>query len=144
MSCQRSGVITTSKYRLFSLPVIPPYHTYYNARGNPSLFIYRLTVRASLFVDVMLGILCTSGSGTRAACSRRTVGNLQLAYEIVRHNFQERTDKQAESKEKWLIPHYQPGYHLLICRSVDDGPGPKLCSPWHGPVLCMFTVSRRP
>ena len=65
----------------------------------------------------MLGILCMSGSGTRAACSRRTVGNLQLAYEIARHSLQERTDKQAESKEKLSIPQYQPG---LPSRKMKD------------------------
>ena len=104
----------------------------------------RLTVRAPLLVDIMLGILCTSDSGTPATCSRRTVGTLQLDYEIVRHNLQERTDKQAESNEKLSIPHHQPGYHVLIHRPVADRPNPKLCSPWHGALLCVFAVSRRP
>ena len=91
----------------------------------PLFFQNRLTVRASLLVDIMLGILCVSGSGTRPVCSRRTVENLKIAYEIVRHNLQERTDKQAESEEKLSIPHYQPGCHVLIHRPVADGPNPK-------------------
>ena len=114
-----------SYYRLISLPVTPPYHTCNNARGNPQIFLNRLIVTASLLVDIMLGILCVSGSGTRPVCSRRTVENLKIAYEIVRHNLQERTDKQAESEEKLSIPHYQPGCHVLIHRPVADGPNPK-------------------
>ena len=107
MSCRR--VFGYSYYHLISLPVTPPYHTCNNARGNPQIFFNRLIVTASLLVDIMLGILCMSDTGTPATWSRRTVESLKIAYENVRHNLQERTDKQADSEEKLSIPHYQPG-----------------------------------
>ena len=53
-------------------------------------------------VDNILGILCTSGSGTRLKYFRRTVENLQLAYEIACSNLQERTDEQSETNEKHI------------------------------------------
>ena len=87
--------------------------------------------RASLPFDIILGVQCTSGSGTRLDYSRRTVENLQLAYEIARRESQERADKQSESNEKLSIPQYQPGDHVSVHRpyTVADGPNPKLISP---------------
>ena len=89
----------------------------------------------------MLGILCMSGSGTRAGCSCRTVGNLQLAYETVRYNLQERTAKKAESKEKLSIPHYQPWYHVLIHRPLMMDPIPNFVVPGMVPYcVCLQLV----
>ena len=90
-------------------------------------FIY-FDHRASFPVDIILRIPYIVGSGTRLGCSRRTVENLQLAYEIASRNLQERTDKQAESKEIVSFPHSQPGYQVLIHRpcTVADGLNPKL------------------
>ena len=93
--------------------------------------------RASVPVDLIIGVPCTSGSGTRLDCSRRTVENLQLAYELARRNLQERADKQSESNEKLSIPQYQPGDQVLVHRpyTVADGPNPKLVVPGVVPLL---------
>ena len=96
--------------------------------------------RASLPVDIILGVPCTFGSGTRLDYSRRTVENLQLAYEIARRNLQERADKQSESNEKFVDSAISAWGSSVSTPSlpytVADGPNPKLISPWRGP----FTV----
>ena len=96
--------------------------------------------RASLPVDVHIGVPSTSGSGTRLEYSRRTVEYVQLAYEIARRNLQERADKKAESNEKFSIPQYQPGDQVLLVHrpnTVADGPNPKNISSSRGPsTLC--------
>ena len=63
-------------------------------RRNPTFF-FMFGRRALIPVDIILGVPCTSGSGTRLGYSRRTVGNLPLAYEKACRNVQERTDKQT-------------------------------------------------
>ena len=117
------------------LPFIQLAHnTAYNKMLEETPHFLMFDRRASLPVDIILGVPCTSGSGTRLDCSRRTVENLQLAYEIARRNLQERADKQSESNETLSIPQYQPGDRVLVHRpyTVDDGPNPKLTSPWRG------------
>ena len=74
-----------------------------------TLHVFMFGRRASLPLDIILGVSCTPGSGTRLEYSRCTVENLQLSYEIARRSLQERTDKQAESNEKLSIPQHQPG-----------------------------------
>ena len=99
--------------------------------------------RALLPVDVILGLPSSRTDSTRLDYSRRTVENLQLAYEIVRRNMKERTDKQAESNEKLTVPQFEPGEQVLVHRphTVTDGPNPKLISPWHGPFTVRSKVS---
>ena len=94
--------------------------------------------RASLSVDIFPGVPCTSDSGTRLDYSRRTVENLQLAFEIARRNLQERAGKQSKFNEQLSTPEYQPRDQVLVHRpyTVADGLNPKLIIPWRGP----FTV----
>lgn len=75
--------------------------------------------------------------------SRRTVENLQLAYELARRNLKERTDRQAVENEKLSFPSFKSGDQVLIHRpyNVTDGPNPKLSSPWHGPYTVRSQLS---
>ena len=69
------------------LPMIQLAHTTaYNKtlEGTPHVLMFGR--RASLPVDIILGVPSTSGSGTRLGYFRRTVENLQLACEIARRN----------------------------------------------------------
>lgn len=118
MFSQRLDIITTW-YPLFSLPIIPPHNTYYNAQRNPSFFCNRLTVRASLPVDIIIGILfvyvCSVLEQDRpVAVVPLKNKKCNIAYEMARHKWQQHTDKQADSQYKLFIPHYQPGYNVLI------------------------------
>ena len=89
------------------LPFIPLAHnTAHNKTLEETPHFLLFGRRASLPVDIILGVPCTSGSGTRLDYSRRTFENLQLVYEISRRNLQERADKQSESNEKVSIPQY--------------------------------------
>ena len=56
--------------------------------------------RALLPVDVILGVPSSGSDSSKLDYSRRTVDNLQIAYETARRNLKERTDKKAESNEK--------------------------------------------
>lgn len=87
--------------------------------------------RALLPVDVILGAPSSDGTASRLEYSRRTVDNLQLAYEVVRRNLSERASKQADSNEKLIVPQFVPGEQVLVHspHSVTDGPNPKLISP---------------
>ena len=99
--------------------------------------------RASLPVDIILGVPRTSGSGTRLEYSRRTVENLQLAYEIAPRYLRECADKQEESNEKFSFPQRTTGDHVLVHRpyTVGDGPNPELISPWRGPFTVRSQLS---
>jgi len=99
--------------------------------------------RALLPVDVILGLPSSGSTSSRLDYTRRTVENLQLAYEMARRNLQERSDKQADSNEKLAVPQFEPGEQVLVHRphTVTDGPNPKLISPWHGPFTVRSKVS---
>jgi len=126
------------------LPFIQLAHnTAYNKTLEDTPHFLMFGRRASLTVDIILGVPCTSGSGTRLEYSRRTIENLQLAYEIARRNLQERTDKQTETNEKLSFPQYQQGDQVFVHRpyTVADGPNPKLISPWRGPFTVRSQLS---
>ncbi len=86
-------------------------------------------------VDNILGVPAADVPQTPLDYSRRTVNNLQLAYELARRNLKERADKQAVDNDKLSFPRFKPGDQVLLHRpySETDGPNPKLVSPWHGP-----------
>ena len=87
-----------------SLPVIQLAHnTAYNKTLEETPNCLMLGRRASIPVDVILDIPCTSGSGTWLDYSRRTVENLQLAYEIAHRNLQTRREVVASCESN-------PGY----------------------------------
>ena len=126
------------------LPFIQLAHnTAYNKTLEETPHFFMFGRRASLPVDIILGVPCTSSSATRLDYSRRTAENLQLAYAIARRNLQERADKQSESNEKLSIPQYQPGDQVLVHRphTVADGPNPKLISPCRGPFTVRLQLS---
>ena len=78
------------------LPFIQLAHnTAYNKTLEETPHFLMFGRRASLPVDIILGVSCTSGSGTRQDYSCRTVEKLQPVYEIARRSLQERADKQA-------------------------------------------------
>ena len=99
--------------------------------------------RATLPIDVILGVPNNSASQSRQDYSRRTVENLQFAYKIARRNLQERTEKQAKSNAKLTFPSFQPGDRVLVHRPYTeaDGPNPKLISPWRGPFVVRSRLS---
>ena len=90
---------------------------------------------AVLPVHLILGVPSTSAPQTQLDYSKRTVENLQLAYELARRNLRERADKQAVVNETLSFPSFETGEQILIHRpyNEDDGPNPKLISPWRGP-----------
>ena len=66
---------------------------------TPQYLVFGRT--ATLPVELILGVPSTDAPQNKLDYSRRTVENLQLAYELVRRNVQERADKQAvENKKK--------------------------------------------
>ena len=97
--------------------------------------------RATLPIDVVLGVPNNSASQSRQGYSRSTVDNLQFAYEIARRNLQERTEKQAKSNAELTFPSFQPGYRVLVHRPYTEanGPNPKLISSWRD----LFVVRSR-
>ena len=94
--------------------------------------------RASLPVDRRRPVYVRFWNPT--GYSRRTVENLQLAYEIVRRSLQERADKQSEFNEKLSILQYR---QVLVHRpyTVGDGPKSKLIGPWRGPFTVRSQLS---
>lgn len=98
---------------------------------------------AVLPVDLILGVPATTLPQSQLDYSRRTVENLQLAYELARRNLKERADKQATSNEKLSFPSFTTGDQVLIHRPYHetDGPNPKLYSPWHGPYTVRTKLS---
>ena len=83
------------------LPFIQLAHsTAYNKSLEETPHLLMFGRKALLPVDIILGVPCTSGSGTRLEYSHRAVENPQLAYEIARRNLQKYADKQEESNEK--------------------------------------------
>ena len=81
-----------------------------------------------------------SGSGTLPVvpfkiCNPRT--------KFARRSLQERTDKQAESKEQLSIPQYQPGDQVFVHRpcTVADGPNHKRIRPRRDPFSVRSQLS---
>ncbi|CAB1098409.1 unnamed protein product [Ectocarpus sp. CCAP 1310/34] len=97
----------------------------------------------TLPVELFLGVPATDAPQSRLDHSRRTVENLQLAYELARRNLKERTDKQAVENEKLSFPSFKMGDQVLLHRPYNetDGPNPKLVSPWHGPFTVRSQIS---
>lgn len=105
---------------------------------------YLVFGRAPLLpVDLILGVPATDTPQSRLDYSRRTVENLQLAYELVRRNLKERVSKQASANEKLSFPSFTSGEKVLVHRPYHetDGPNPKLYSPWHGPYVVRSKLS---
>ena len=98
---------------------------------------------ATLPVELILGVLSTDAPQGQLDYSRRTVENLQLAYELARRNLKERADKLAVENEKLSFPCFKMGDRVLLhCPYHDtDGPNPKLVSPWHGPYTVRAKLS---
>ena len=74
-------------------------------------------------------------SQSRQDYSRRTVENLQVAYEIARRNLQERAEKQAKSNENITFPSFQPGDPSAIHRPYTPADGP-CCALGDPPLHC--------
>ena len=98
---------------------------------------------AVLPVELILGVPATPAPQSRLDYSRRTVKNLQLAYELARRNLKERADKQAVANEELSFPSFVQNDQVLIHRPYQetDGPNPKLNSPWHGPYFVRSQLS---
>ena len=97
----------------------------------------------TLPVELILGVPSTDAPQSQLDYSRRTVENLQLAYELARRNLKERADKQAVENEKLSFPCFKMGDRVLLHRPYHDtdGPNPKLVSPWHGPYTVRAKLS---
>ena len=89
---------------------------------------------AVLPVNLILDVPATTEPQSQLDCSRRTVENLQLAYELARLNLKERADKQETENENLSFPIFKSGDHVLLHRPYhdSDGSNPKLCCPWQG------------
>ena len=100
---------------------------------TPQFLMFRRA--AVLPVDPILGVPSTCATQTQLDCSKQTVENLQLAYELARRNLRERADKHAVVNETLSFPSFKTGEQLLIYRPYNeaDGPNPKLISSWRGP-----------
>ena len=94
-------------------------------------------------VELILGVPSTDAPQNKLDYSRRTVENLQLAYELARRNLQERADKQAVENKKLSFPSFKVGDKVLLHRPYHetDGPNPRLVSPWHGPYTVRTQLS---
>ena len=94
---------------------------------------------ATLPVELILGVPSTDAPQSQLDYSRRTVENLQLAYELARRNLKERADRQAVENETC----FKMGDRVLLHRPYHetDGPNPKLVSPWHGPYTVRAKLS---
>ena len=79
---------------------------------------------ATLPVELILGVLSTDAPQGQLDYSRRTVENLQLAYELARRNLKERADKQAVENEKLSFPCFKMGDRVLLHRPYHDTDGP--------------------
>ena len=98
---------------------------------------------ATLPIELILGVPSTDAPQNKLDYSRRTVENLQLAYELARRNLQERADKQAVENKKLYFLSFEVGDKVLLHRPYHetDGPNPKLVSPWHGPYTVRAQLS---
>ena len=126
------------------LPFVQLAHnTAYSKTLHETLHFLMFGRRATLTIDVILGVPNNSASQSRQDYSRRTVENLQLAPEIARRSLRERTEKQAKLNAKLTFPSFQPGDGVLVHRpyTIADGPNPKLISPWRGPFVVRLRLS---
>ena len=100
--------------------------------------------RAAILPEgLILGVPSTDAPQSQLDYSRRTIENLQVAYELARRNLQERADKQTLENEKWPFPSFKMGDQVLLHRPhhETDSPNPKLASPWHGPYTIRAQLS---
>ena len=126
------------------LPFVQLAHnTAYNKTLHETPHFLLFGRRATLPVDVILGVPTHNASQSRQYYSRCTVENLQVSHEIARRNLQERAEKQAKSNEDIKFPSFQPGDQVLLHRpyTAADGPNPKLISPWRGPYVVRSRLS---
>ena len=84
-------------------------------------------------VNVILGVPTHDASQSRQDYFRRTVENLQSAYEIARSNLQERTETQARSNADMTFPSFQSGATPTIHRS--RWPQPQVDQSLEGPLV---------
>ena len=100
---------------------------------TPQFLMFRRA--AVLPVDPILGVPSTCATQTQLDCSKQTVENLQLAYELARRNLRKRANKQVVVNEPLSFPSFKTGEQVIIHRSYNeaDGPNPKVISPWRGP-----------
>ena len=98
---------------------------------------------ATLPAELILGVPSTDAPQNKLDYSRRTVENLQLAYELARRNLQERADKQAVENKELSFSSFKLGDKVLLNRLYHetDRPNPKLVSPWHGPYTVRAQLS---
>ena len=98
---------------------------------------------ATLPVELILRVPSTDAPQNKLDYSRRTVENLQVAYELARRNLQERADKQAVKNKKLCFPSFKVGDKVLLHRPYHetDGSNPKLVNPWHGPYTVRAQLS---
>ena len=72
---------------------------------------------ATLPVELILEVPSTDAPQCQLDYSRRTVENLQLAYELARRNLQERADKQTVENNKLSFPSFKTGDQVLLHRA---------------------------
>lgn len=79
-------------------------------------------------VDLIPGLPYTSAPQNQLEYSRRTLENLQPAYEWAHRDRKEGYDKQAVSNESLSSPSFKYGYRVLFHRPYHgmDGPNAKL------------------
>ena len=122
------------------LPFVPLAHNTAYSKTLEETPHYLVFGRAgTLPVELILGVPSTDAPQSQLDYSRRTVENLQLAYELARRNLKERADRQAVENETC----FKMGDRVLLHRPYHetDGPNPKLVSPWHGPYTVRAKLS---
>ena len=72
--------------------------------GTPHYLVFGRM--ATLPVELVLGVPSTDAPQNKLDYPRRTVENLQLAYELARRNLQERADMQAVETKKIVFPQF--------------------------------------
>ena len=106
--------------------------TAYNKTLIETPYFLMFDRRSTLPVDVIVGVPSNSASQSHQDYSRRTVENLELAYEIARRNLEERTENQARSNANLTFASFQYGDKMLSMHrpyTEADGPNSKLVSP---------------
>lgn len=140
--CSNAAVDNAKKM----LPFVQLTHNtaYYQTLGE-TLHFLMFGRRASLPVDVILGVPPNDSSASKLGSSRHTVGKLQLAYERAHRNSKERADKKNRQILVRNLPSRSSnqGKQVLVHRPhpVADGPSSKLIRPWHGSSIIQSQVS---
>ena len=131
------------------LPFVQLAHnTAYNKTLHETPHFLMFGRRATLLlVDVILGVPTRNASQSRQYYSRRTVDNLQVAYEIARsRTLQERAcrkNKRSRTRTQRFRPFSQVIKCCYIARTpqrMADGANPKLISPWRGSYVVRSRV----